>query len=395
MHNVHDVHELTFVLMKSLYLTVKDGTRVHIDAVVFFDIFCKANLVLIFDVHKLLLTLLIVHINAQFADMGEICDPVVADLVGYPGSQQRVSVKQESSLSDTVGLVVELLRHHLIEIFQFAFLEDIGMQACHAVDGKASGDGKMSHAHLSVIEDCHLAYLFLVARIFGLNLHNETAVNLLHDLIYTRKQSGEQLDRPFLKSLCHDGVVGVRTGLCGHIPRLFPCEVLLIHENTHQLGNCHRRMSIIQLEGHFLMELTDIIMSLFVFLYRSLHGSGDEEILLFQTKLLTCHMVIVRVKHFANGSRQVFLLHCFLILTLIKRIQIKSIDCFRIPDSESIHDMIAIAHNRHIIRYGTDALISFLHELRPSVVILHIHIAAELHLNRVLVSSDLKWIAVL
>ena len=41
---------------------------------------------------------------------------------GYPVCKQRVSMKKESSLGDTVRLIVELLRHHLVEVFQLLLL---------------------------------------------------------------------------------------------------------------------------------------------------------------------------------------------------------------------------------------------------------------------------------
>ena len=51
--------------MKTFYLYIKDGSRIYIDAVVLFDIFCQTHFVLILDVHEFLLCLLIVHINSQ------------------------------------------------------------------------------------------------------------------------------------------------------------------------------------------------------------------------------------------------------------------------------------------------------------------------------------------
>ena len=43
----------------------------------------------------------------------------------------------------------------------------------------------MCHLHLSVVDDRHLAYLIVIARIFLFDLRHESAVNLLHDLIDT------------------------------------------------------------------------------------------------------------------------------------------------------------------------------------------------------------------
>jgi len=87
---------------------------------------------------------------------------------------------------------------------------------------EAADDCKVSHADLSVVNDRHSADLLVVTRISLLDLGYKTAVDLLNDLVNTRKQTGEQLDRPFFKSFSHDGVVCVGTGLCRDLPGLIP-----------------------------------------------------------------------------------------------------------------------------------------------------------------------------
>ena len=64
------------------------------------------------------------------------------------------------------------------------------MKPCNAVDRKACHNCHIGHAHLSVIDNGHLADLLLISRIAGLDLIYKAAVDLLHDLIDT----GEQLE---------------------------------------------------------------------------------------------------------------------------------------------------------------------------------------------------------
>ena len=106
-------------------------------------------------------------------------------------------------------------------------------------------------------------------------------------------------------------------------------------------------------------------------------------------------MVVIRVEHLTDRSCQVLLLYSLLIFTFIKGVQVKGIDRFRIPDTESIYDVVAVAYHRHVIRHGTDALLALLHKLCMAVVVLHIHITAEFNLDSVLVSLDLERVAVL
>ena len=49
-HDMKNVHKLAFVLMQTFYLYIKDRTRIYFNSVVFFDIRCKTQLVLIFDI---------------------------------------------------------------------------------------------------------------------------------------------------------------------------------------------------------------------------------------------------------------------------------------------------------------------------------------------------------
>ena len=57
MHNMHNVQELSLVLMQSLNLYIEDRSRINLNTVVLLNILRKANLVLILDVHELLLAL--------------------------------------------------------------------------------------------------------------------------------------------------------------------------------------------------------------------------------------------------------------------------------------------------------------------------------------------------
>ena len=131
-------------------------------------------------------------------------------------------MKKETSLGDTVRLVVELLRHHLIEVTKLLFLKDLCVKLRNTVYREAADDCKVSHADLSVVNDRHSADLLVVTRISLLDLSYKAAVDLLNNLVNTRKQTGEQLDRPFFKSFSHDGVVCVGTGLCRDLPGLIP-----------------------------------------------------------------------------------------------------------------------------------------------------------------------------
>jgi len=88
----------------------------HFDTVVLTDIFCKANLVLIFDVHEFLLSFFIVRINAKLGKCRQICDPLVSDMIRYPVSQQRICM-QRLLRNDAGEVQQQDKRYHTEKIF--------------------------------------------------------------------------------------------------------------------------------------------------------------------------------------------------------------------------------------------------------------------------------------
>ena len=106
-------------------------------------------------------------------------------------------------------------------------------------------------------------------------------------------------------------------------------------------------------------------------------------------------MVIVRVKYLYDILCQVLLLNCLLIITLIKRIQVKGIDRLCIPNTKCIYNVVSITYNWQIIRYGTNRLISCLSKMLSSCLVLcYCYVAAKLNLTSVLSTANLKWITI-
>ena len=156
--------------MQTLGLAVENRAGIDLNAVVLLDIFCKTQLVLILDVHELCLCLLVIRVYSQTLQMAQIGDPVVSDMISDPACQKRICMQQETSLGDTVGLVVKLLGEHLVELLQFLIFQDFRMQSCHTVDGITGSNCQMCHLYFSVINDRHLLDHMLIAGEACLNL---------------------------------------------------------------------------------------------------------------------------------------------------------------------------------------------------------------------------------
>ena len=68
-HYMQNVHQLTFVLMQTFYLYIKDRARIYFDTIVLLDVFCQTQFVLIFNLHEFLLCFQIIYIYSKFFHM--------------------------------------------------------------------------------------------------------------------------------------------------------------------------------------------------------------------------------------------------------------------------------------------------------------------------------------
>ncbi len=99
---------------------------------------------------------------------------------------------------------------------------------------------------------------------------DKSAVNFFYDLINSWKQSGENLDRPFFQSFCHNRMICIGTGLCRNRPCIIPSHSFFIHQKSHQLCYRQRRMRIIHLKYNFIRQHANIRVVFLEFFKRSL-----------------------------------------------------------------------------------------------------------------------------
>ena len=105
---------------------------------------------LLFPILYFVACLFILNQWFQLGDLREICNPAITDLTGDPVCKQLISVKQKSSLRDSIRLVIKFLRHHLIEITELLCFQDICMQLRNAVYRKSRDNSHICHANLTV-----------------------------------------------------------------------------------------------------------------------------------------------------------------------------------------------------------------------------------------------------
>ena len=140
----------------------------------------------------------------------------------------------------------------------------------------------------------------------------------------------------------------------------------------------------------------DVIVFLLIFSDCFLKAGRYKEVLLFQSQLFTCIVIVVWIKNLYDIAGKVLLLYCFLVVTLVKGIQLEVYDRLCIPDTESIYHIIVIACDRHIIRNSFYCLVSFVDKSGSTLfsIIFCSYIAAEMYFLGIFRTTEFEWIAV-
>ena len=95
-------------------------------------------------------------------------------------------------------------------------------------------------------------------------------------------------ERPFLKCLSKDGMVGISTGLAYHINCIVHSEILFLSKNSDKLRNNHSRMCIVNLNYCILIKVMQIVSRILHILYDESCGITYHKVLLIDTKKMSC-----------------------------------------------------------------------------------------------------------
>jgi hypothetical protein len=82
-------------------------------------------------------------------------------------------------------------------------------------------------------------------------------VDLIDDLHMPRQQPFHEADRPGLQRLGQQRVVGVGDGRPRQLQRGPQHELMLVHQDPHQLGHSQSRVRVIELHRHRLRQVGD------------------------------------------------------------------------------------------------------------------------------------------
>ena len=137
------------------------------------------------------------------------------------------------------------------------------------------------------------------------------------------QQVAEQVNLPFLHGLGQQGVVGITERFAGNVPGLVPVIEMDIHQEPHQLRNCHRWMGVVKLNDKVIIEKIEIVMGKKMNTDHILQGAGNKEVLLFQAQPFALKHLIIWIEDFSDGFCMYFFFNCTVIITDVKVFKIK------------------------------------------------------------------------
>ena len=130
-----------------LDLDVEDGILLQRHPLPLLEGLAQGPLLLLLDGEQLLQGRGVVLVGQQPFQLGGVLLPARADFPRDPLAQLRVAVQQPPAEGDAVCLVVELLRVQLGKGLQLGLLQNLRVQAGHAVDREAVVDVQVGHVH--------------------------------------------------------------------------------------------------------------------------------------------------------------------------------------------------------------------------------------------------------
>ena len=141
----------------------------------------------------------------------------------------------------------------------------------------------------------------LVAREAAPDGIEQAAVDLVDDLQVTGQQHLEPGDRPFFQGLGQQGVVRVGKSPLGQRPCLVPAKVRFVQENSHQLGDGHRRVGVVELDGDFLGKRIPVGVAAAETPHQVGQRAGHQEILLHEAQPLPHARGIIGIQYPRQG----------------------------------------------------------------------------------------------
>ena len=256
---------------------------------------------------------------------------------------------------------------------------------------------KICHADIIVSDNRHVVDFAPVIAVARMKVVYKAAVHFIDNHINSRKKRLEHIHRPFFKSFRHNCVVCICKHAADNIPCLIPAHALIVHKNAHQLGNCNRRMSVIDMNCNVIGQPVKIhaLMMALEARYYPLNRARHEEILLTEAKRLTLAVIILGIKNLAENLRKRLFFNCLEVISVGKARHVKILFRACGPKPERVYDFCVISDYRNIIGNTYNIRCIAVAYLHSAVGHLGINLAAEANRYLLLRACNLPHAAVL
>ncbi len=353
--HVKQVEQLALVFVNALDMDVEHGLPIDLDAQVLVDEGGQALFVVLLDGAEGAAEGSVVRQRGKALQLVQIGDPVLADVFADQCRQPGIDMMQPAPRGDAVGLVDDLAGIEAVEIGEDGLLHQMSMKLGHAVDLVAADDGQVGHAHprlAFVVDDGEAAQQVGIAGMVVHHVLEETPVDLIDDLQVARQDLLQQVHRPGLKGLGHQGVVGIGEGAVGNGPGLLPTQLFLIQQDAHQFGDGDGGMGVIELDGHFIRQLVEIRVIFSEAVEDVAQRGADEEILLLEAQLLAHAGGVVGIEYLGDVLRLGFRLHRLDVVALVEILEIEVPRRLGRPQAHVVHGVAAEAGNGGVVGHG-------------------------------------------
>ena len=285
--------------MKTFDLDIINTVSIDLLSCVGFDKLCTSLLCILFDLQDICKNILISFEVKHLVKLKRIFAEAVTEHGGDVLCQRMVAVKKPSAEGDSICLIIKFIRIDLIELMKLCLLQDICMKGCNTVDGKSVMNVHMCHVNQVVLVNDGKILL----RIFCF----DTLVQLADDRHQMRNNLLKIGDRPFLKCLCKDGMVGISAYMRYDLTSLLKFDSALC-KKTDQLRNYHTRMCIIDLDHCVISKVMKIAAFCSCLIQDQLCCIAYHEILLINTKLSSCVITVIRIQEQCQVVEQILLI---------------------------------------------------------------------------------------
>ena len=247
--DIKNIHLLTFVLMHTLDLNIKDRLRVHFNTLILSNVTLQLPLVVLLDFFQTVLEFLAVLEVQELLQLRSIVVIAMTNQLIQIVGQARVGVHEPATEGNTVGLVIEFFWVKVIEGLQLRRFQNVCVEGRNTVDGISVVNIHVSHVHTAVLIndiDRRVVFHFFC-----------TTVQFLDKWYQMRYNTIQEIKWPFFQSLCQDGVVGVGRHLLNDLNSLIKVNTTKF-QKTNQLWNHQRWVGIIDLNHCVVWQIMEI-----------------------------------------------------------------------------------------------------------------------------------------